>query len=248
MEFTNDENSSYMEYNCEDINELIIHYVRSRPQLWDFKNKQYRDNVIKKKLWCEVAQELNMTVDNTWDTNTRQPEQTEFCSPHNFRSLFHPNSALSRPNSALSRPNSALPRSNSASPRSNCTLPSPVRAPSRTPSISPGPSSASYLRDSATPPLRATSRTVDNQPQQNQIQPAKRTKRQLSDTHINAVDEAILNLVQKRSSIDTMNSDDLFYLSISRDSQHLNVNAKLRLKTLVLQALSQVVAEEQNKI
>ncbi|KYN22690.1 PREDICTED: uncharacterized protein LOC108758941 [Trachymyrmex cornetzi] len=180
-------------------------------------------------------------VDNTWDTNTRQPEQTEFCSPHNFRSLSHSNSTLSRPNSALSRPNSA-------SPRSNCTLPSPVRALSRTPSISPGPSSASYLRDSATPPLRATSRTVDNQPQQNQIQPAKRTKRQLSDTHINAVDEAILNLVQKRSSIDTMNSDDLFYLSISLDSQHLNVNAKLRLKTLVLQALSQVVTEEQNKI
>ncbi|KYN50256.1 hypothetical protein ALC62_06924 [Cyphomyrmex costatus] len=48
MEFNNDENSSSMEYNCEDINELIIHYVRIRPQLWDFKNKQYKDNIIKK--------------------------------------------------------------------------------------------------------------------------------------------------------------------------------------------------------
>lgn len=72
-------------------------------------------------------------------------------------------------------------------------------------------------------------------------------KRQLSETRTDAVDEAILNLVEKRTSTDTMNSDDLFYLSISRDSQHLNVNAKLRLKTLVLQALSQIVAEEENK-
>ncbi|CAL1672177.1 unnamed protein product [Lasius platythorax] len=69
MQFINDENSSSMEYNSEDVNELIIHYVRSRPQLWDFKNKQYRDNVLKKKLWCEVAQELNVTdefVKNRW--------------------------------------------------------------------------------------------------------------------------------------------------------------------------------------
>lgn len=50
-----------MEYNSEDVNELIIHYVKSRPQLWDFRDKQYRDNVLKKKLWCEVAQELNVT-------------------------------------------------------------------------------------------------------------------------------------------------------------------------------------------
>ncbi|KYN07070.1 hypothetical protein ALC62_01972, partial [Cyphomyrmex costatus] len=186
-------------------------------------------------------------VDNMWDTNIRQPEQTEFCSPHQFRSLFHSNSALLRSNSASPRPNSASPRPNSASPRPNSTLPSLVRAPSRTPSISPRPSSASDLRDSATPPQRATSHTIDNQSQRNQIKPAKRTKRQLSDTSIDAVDQTILNLIEKRSSIDTINSDDLFYLSISRDSQHLNVNAKLRLKTLVLQALSQVVAEEQNK-
>lgn len=60
MTFINNENSSNMEYNSEDLNELIIHYVRSRPQLWDFKNSQYKDNVLKKKLWYEVAQELNM--------------------------------------------------------------------------------------------------------------------------------------------------------------------------------------------
>lgn len=73
-------------------------------------------------------------------------------------------------------------------------------------------------------------------------------KKQLPETRTDAVDQAILNLVEKRNSTDTMNSDDLFYLSISRDSQQLNVNAKLRLKALVLQALSQVVTEEQNKI
>ncbi|KAL6421059.1 hypothetical protein ACFW04_013583 [Cataglyphis niger] len=45
---------------------------------------------------------------------------------------------------------------------------------------------------------------------------------------------------QKRTSIDfdTINSDNLFYLFIARDSQHLNVNAKLRLKTFVLQPFS----------
>jgi len=43
-------------------------------------------------------------------------------------------------------------------------------------------------------------------------------KRQLSETRTDAVDEAILKLVENRTSINTMNSDDLFYLSISRDS------------------------------
>jgi len=71
-------------------------------------------------------------------------------------------------------------------------------------------------------------------------------KRQLSETRTDAVDEAILKLVENRTSANTMNSDDLFYLSISRDSQNLNANAKLRLKTLVLQMLSQVMAEELN--
>jgi len=71
-------------------------------------------------------------------------------------------------------------------------------------------------------------------------------KRQLSETRTDAVDEAILKLVENRTSANTMNSDDLFYLSISRVSQNLNANAKLRLKTLVLQMLSQVMAEEQN--
>jgi len=55
------EKSSSMEYNSDDINELIIYYVRNRPQLWDLKDKQYRDTVLKRKLWCEVAQELNVT-------------------------------------------------------------------------------------------------------------------------------------------------------------------------------------------
>lgn len=69
----------------------------------------------------------------------------------------------------------------------------------------------------------------------------------MSETSTDAIDEAILKVLEKQTSTDIMNSDDLFYLSISRESQNLNVNAKLRLKTLVLQALSQVVAEEQNK-
>jgi len=56
------EKSSSMEYNSDDINEFIIHYVRNRPQLWDLKDKQYRDTVLKRKLWCEVAQECDWYV------------------------------------------------------------------------------------------------------------------------------------------------------------------------------------------
>lgn len=50
-----------MEYNAEDIDELITYYIRSRPELWDCKNKSYRDNELKKKLWCEMAEKLNVT-------------------------------------------------------------------------------------------------------------------------------------------------------------------------------------------
>ncbi|XP_077270956.1 uncharacterized protein LOC143902126 [Temnothorax americanus] len=363
MESINDENSPNVEYNSENVNELIIHYVRSLPQLWDLKNKEYRDNVLKKKLWCQVAQELNVTdefVKNRWrqlrdrylkekkksvtksgqaahhffpwplmaslsflsdvveprktvtncqsfvierpssidtsssapletfetegymqndteefqvdymqDTNTRQAGQTQFCPPRPLSILScrnsaspRPNSALSRPNSALSRPNSISPSPNSASPRSNSASPRPNSASPRPNSASPRPNSASpcpysvSLNSALTRPPRAQSRPPsmsphsesysDSHSQQNQTQPAKRGKRQLTETRTDAVDQAILNFVEKRTSTDTMNSDDLFYLSISRDSQHLNVNAKLRLKTLVLQALSQVVAEEQN--
>ncbi|XP_071652264.1 uncharacterized protein [Temnothorax longispinosus] len=343
MESINDENSPNVEYNSENVNELIIHYVRSLPQLWDFKNKEYRDNVVKKKLWCQVAQELNVTdefvknrwrqlrdryikekkksvtksgqaahhffpwplmaslsflsdvveprnfvierpssidtsssapletfetegymqndteeefqVDNMQDTNTRQAGQTQFCPPRPLSILSCRNSASPRPNSALSRPNSVSPSPNSASPRSNSASPRPNSASPRPNSASPCPYSVSL--NSALPrPPRAQSRPPsmsphsesysDSHSQQNQTQPAKRGKRQLTETRTDAVDQAILNFVEKRTSTDTMNSDDLFYLSISRDSQHLNVNAKLRLKTLVLQALSQVVAEEQN--
>lgn len=50
-----------MECNSEDLNKLIIHCVRNRPELWDLKNPQYKNIIVKKKLWCEVAQELNMS-------------------------------------------------------------------------------------------------------------------------------------------------------------------------------------------
>ncbi|XP_025163180.1 uncharacterized protein LOC105184943 isoform X1 [Harpegnathos saltator] len=63
------EDYSCTEYSTEGINELIIHYVRNRPQLWDLNDKCYRNNGLKKKLWCEVAHELNMTeefVKNRW--------------------------------------------------------------------------------------------------------------------------------------------------------------------------------------
>ncbi|XP_025992261.2 uncharacterized protein LOC105202458 isoform X2 [Solenopsis invicta] len=359
--------NSSMECNSEDLNKLIIHCVRSRPELWDLKNPQYKNIIVKKKLWCEVAQELNMSEDlvrnrwrniqyryikeknmlilkneqaavpfsswslmpslsflsNTvepsstvfkqvlsniecplsalpptpsetflttvdmhsaydtqeqvhdiWDTNIKHTEQTEFCSPHRFRPLLHPKSLFPRPKSPLPWLNSISPRPNSASPHPNSILPHPnsthpnsvsswpnsafasfVGAPFRSlnilrssEGISPRPLSAPYFRDSVSPcSQRTVSDTVGSYSQQNQAQPAKRVKRHLLETHTDAVDQAILNL-EKRTSTDTMNSDDLFYLSISRDSQHLNVNAKLRLKTLVLQALSQIVAEEQNKI
>jgi len=49
--------------------------------------------------------------------------------------------------------------------------------------------------------------------------------------------------MEKRTSIDIMNADDLFYLSIARKSQHLNANAKLRLMTFILQA-PEVMTEE----
>ncbi|XP_011134906.1 uncharacterized protein LOC112588440 isoform X2 [Harpegnathos saltator] len=60
------------------------------------------------------------------------------------------------------------------------------------------------------------------------IQEEFQAKRQLSETGIDAVDEAILNLVGKQNSADTMNSDDLFYLSISRDSQQLKRKITLK--------------------
>lgn len=102
-----------------------------------------------------------------WDTNTRQTEQTEFYSPHQFR-------PLSRPNSASPRPNSASPGLNSVSPRPISVLPSPAKAPSRGPSvlhhadsISFHPSNASYLRDSVSPcPQKAVSQTVGSCSQQ----------------------------------------------------------------------------------
>lgn len=48
------------EYYSENINELIIHFVRSRPELWDLSNQNYK-NIFKKKLaWMEIAKELNM--------------------------------------------------------------------------------------------------------------------------------------------------------------------------------------------
>lgn len=104
-----------------------------------------------------------------WDTNTRQTEQIEFYSSHQFR--------------PLSRPNSASPRSNSVSPRPISVLPSSARAPSRAPSvlhsdsISSHSSSASYLRDSVSPcPQKAVSQTVGSCSQQNQTRPAKRGK------------------------------------------------------------------------
>ncbi|XP_039311703.1 uncharacterized protein LOC105206879 isoform X1 [Solenopsis invicta] len=188
------------------------------------------------------------------DTNIRQTNQTEFCSPHQFRSLPRPNSASSRSNSISPYPSSASPRPNSVSPRPTDAFPNSTGAPfirtsniSRPESISPRPSSAPYLRDSVSP-CSQRSDTVGSYSQQNYAQHAKRAKKQLPETRTDAVDQAILNLVEKRNSTDTMNSDDLFYLSISRDSQQLNVNAKLRLKALVLQALSQIVTEEQNKI
>ncbi|XP_039302965.1 putative protein TPRXL isoform X2 [Solenopsis invicta] len=199
------------------------------------------------------AYDTQEQVHNMEDTNIRQTNQTEFCSPQ-FRSLPRPNSASSRSNSISPYPSSASPRPNSVSPRPIDAFPSSTGAPfirtsniSRPESISPRPSSAPYLRDSVSPCSRRSD-TVGSYSQQNYAQYAKRAKKQLPETRTDAVDQAILNLVEKRNSTDTMNSDDLFYLSISRDSQQLNVNAKLRLKALVLQALSQVVTEEQNKI
>jgi len=57
------------------------------------------------------------------------------------------------------------------------------------------------------------------------------------------VDEAILNLAQEtKKNISDFSSDDLFYLSISRDSQQLNIKDKMRLKQTVLNTLAELLA------
>ncbi|XP_012521460.2 uncharacterized protein LOC105827827 isoform X1 [Monomorium pharaonis] len=49
--------------SCEDLNELIIHYVKSCSEIWDIKNKHYKDNNVKNKKWAEIARELNVPDD-----------------------------------------------------------------------------------------------------------------------------------------------------------------------------------------
>lgn len=61
---------------------------------------------------------------------------------------------------------------------------------------------------------------------------------------LDPVDEAILNLTSektKRDSLSNFTSDDLFYLSISRDTQQLNIRDKMRLKQTVLNTLSEIL-------
>lgn len=55
-----------MERDKENINELIIHYVRSRPELWDIRHKKYKDNFLKQKIWCKIVHELNVTGMYYW--------------------------------------------------------------------------------------------------------------------------------------------------------------------------------------
>ncbi|XP_025163181.1 uncharacterized protein LOC105184943 isoform X2 [Harpegnathos saltator] len=220
------EDYSCTEYSTEGINELIIHYVRNRPQLWDLNDKCYRNNGLKKKLWCEVAHELNMTeefVKNRWrnlrdryikekkKSVTKSGQAAVHFVPWSFMEHLHF-------------------LSDTVEPRKTITNFESLEHP---------------LSRSDTSPTSLE--TFQSEEYMYNIQEEFQAKRQLSETGIDAVDEAILNLVGKQNSADTMNSDDLFYLSISRDSQQLNVNAKLRLKTLVLQVLSQVITEEQNK-
>ena len=49
-----------MQYSAESLNELVIHYVHSRPELWDLSNRKYKDNFAKKIAWTDLAKELNM--------------------------------------------------------------------------------------------------------------------------------------------------------------------------------------------
>jgi len=47
--------------NLSIINELIIKLGSSlRNSLWDLNNKFYKVNIYKKKLWLEIAYELNV--------------------------------------------------------------------------------------------------------------------------------------------------------------------------------------------
>ncbi|XP_025153598.1 uncharacterized protein LOC112588440 isoform X1 [Harpegnathos saltator] len=203
--------------NFESLEHPLSRSDTSPTSLETFQSEEYMYN---------IQEEFQ---DNMWD-NIRQTEQTDFCSPHLLNMPSRPsNSASPRPNNTLSRSNSALirldsisPRPNSASPRPNSASPRPHYASSRPNSAFPRPDSVSSRPQTS----HRMSSHSQNQPTASKC--AKRTKRQLSETGIDAVDEAILNLVGKQNSADTMNSDDLFYLSISRDSQQLKRKITLK--------------------
>lgn len=48
-----------IEFEGESLNELLIHYVQGRPELWDLSSKLYKDNMKKKIAWAELAKELH---------------------------------------------------------------------------------------------------------------------------------------------------------------------------------------------
>lgn len=44
----------------ECVNEIIINAVKLRPELWDMKNKFYKNLEYKKIKWAEICYELNL--------------------------------------------------------------------------------------------------------------------------------------------------------------------------------------------
>lgn len=51
---------------------------------------------------------------------------------------------------------------------------------------------------------------------------------------LDAVDKAIVEIAKKKSDLSEFTSDDLFFLSISRDARQLSIGAKMPLRELIL--------------
>lgn len=66
---------------------------------------------------------------------------------------------------------------------------------------------------------------------------------------LDPVNEAILSLTKektKRDNLSDFTSDDLFFLSVSRDCQQLNIMDKMRLKQTVLNTMMQMLSNNKN--
>ncbi|XP_036140689.1 uncharacterized protein LOC105827827 isoform X2 [Monomorium pharaonis] len=286
--------------SCEDLNELIIHYVKSCSEIWDIKNKHYKDNNVKNKKWAEIARELNVpddfvksrwrsirdryikekkklltksgqaaTKSTTWSlmphleflTETVEARQTiSNLQDDNVQitQVFTPSQYIIPIQSTVSSIQSTSSSTQnceveisdymkSSSSQQNRELLTPILT-NNTPYISSN-SPSPVLRNLNSPCSSTASSSYSSlmsRPPSTSPCPSNssRAKKRKSES-LDPVDEAILNITSektKRDSLSNFTSDDLFYLSISRDTQQLNIRDKMRLKQTVLNTLSEILS------